>query len=87
MIVGCSSGYNIRQYVQHSSLNTQVAEQRNAVLRRLKSMLLYMSKKNFIAHLNLYIWFRNMISTNTELSNEEGSSAKYFTSLRALFKR
>ena len=69
---GCSRGYNIRLYVQElSTINTQIAEQRNSTLRRLKAMLSYMSQKNFIDHLSLFIWFRNVVLSRSERENNQ----------------
>ena len=67
MFSGCSRGYNIRIYGQEmAQINTQTAEQRNSTLRRLKAMLSYMSQQNFVAHLALFIWFRNIVLTKSE---------------------
>ncbi|XP_067950009.1 ankyrin repeat, PH and SEC7 domain containing protein secG-like [Watersipora subatra] len=53
-VKGCSCGYNIRLYATSiSSINTQMAEQKNSYLRGLKSMLSYMTQNNFISHLNM----------------------------------
>lgn len=60
--VGCHVGYNLSIYLQHREVNTQVAEQRNATLKKLKSMLSYMNIENFTNHLKLFMWFRSMIN-------------------------
>ncbi|XP_072021477.1 uncharacterized protein [Amphiura filiformis] len=58
----CSSGYNIDSYgdlLQLNQINTQVNEQANAGLARIKSQLAYMLPDNFIFHAALYLSFRN----------------------------
>ena len=45
------------------NLNTQVAEQRNSTLNRLKSSLSYMHESNFFSHLKTFLAFRNAINT------------------------
>ena len=58
---GCSNGYNLSQYPQFNDLNTQVAEQRNSFLVKLKPMLSYMNLDNFISHCRFFCYFRNML--------------------------
>jgi len=58
---GCSSGYNIRNFPQYNHHNTQVAEQSNAILGRLRAMLSYCNEANFTSYLRLFLWFRNTI--------------------------
>ncbi|KAL3889332.1 hypothetical protein ACJMK2_001676, partial [Sinanodonta woodiana] len=55
-------GYNVSHYLQYGQLNSQVAEQCNSTLKRLKTMLSYMNVDNFKNHLRLFLWFRSMIS-------------------------
>ena len=57
----CSSGYNIRSYHQYEGVNTQVAEQPNSVIGRLRSMLSYTNEENFSKYLKLFLWFRNTL--------------------------
>lgn len=59
LYVGCSSGYNLATYPQCAGINTQVVEQANSTLSRIKSSLAYMTPKHFMAHCKLYIWYRN----------------------------
>lgn len=56
---GCNGGYNINEYAQFSSLNSQAAEQCNSSLGKLKSMLSYMTNKNFHLHCKFYLWVLN----------------------------
>lgn len=59
LIVGCSIGYNLSCYPQFNSINSQMVEQANSALSRIKSSLSYMKKENFMAHCKLYLWYRN----------------------------
>lgn len=59
---GCHVGYNLDNYLQYKWINSQVAEQRNSTLKKLKSMLSYMNLKNFTTHCNFFLWFRNMLT-------------------------
>lgn len=61
-LAGCSSGYNVSMYRDYALLNTQVAEQRNATLNRLKSSLSYMHEENFFLHLSVFLSYRNIIN-------------------------
>ena len=56
---GCSSAYNSSSYPEMDTVNTQVAEQRNSVLQRIKSALSYMNQENFMHHCNFFLWYRN----------------------------
>jgi hypothetical protein len=44
-----------------SEVNTQVAEQSNSLLNRLKSTVSYMTQKNYIQTVKLFIGYRNII--------------------------
>lgn len=57
---GCNDGYNINEYAQFSSLNSQAAEQCNSSLGKLKSMLSYMTNKIFHLHCKFYLWVLNL---------------------------
>ncbi|XP_067949054.1 uncharacterized protein [Watersipora subatra] len=59
---GCTTGYNSGCYIQYKDLNTQVAEQRNATLKKLKSSLSYMHEENFFEHLRVFLSFHNAIA-------------------------
>ncbi|XP_076147300.1 uncharacterized protein LOC143131543 [Alosa pseudoharengus] len=61
---GCNCGYNADLYPQFSGVNTQIAEQFNSRLKRLKYHLPYMSRDHFIRHIQLYLWYH---SRNTVL--------------------
>ncbi|XP_062376267.1 uncharacterized protein LOC134064364 [Sardina pilchardus] len=56
---GCNGGYNMDLYPQFSALNSQVAEQFNSRLKRLKHHLPYMSRENFIRHVKLFLWYHS----------------------------
>jgi hypothetical protein len=47
-------------YPQFSDINSQVVEQANAALKRIKPSLSYMTPQNFLNHLKLFLWNRNM---------------------------
>ena len=53
------AGYNISSYPQYQNLNTQVVEQANSELGRIKSSLSYMNQRNFMKHLSLFLYFLN----------------------------
>ena len=57
--LGCSCGYNLGSYPQFLSVNTQVVEQANSTLSRIKSSVSYMTPKHFMNHCKLYLWYRN----------------------------
>ena len=46
-------------YSEMDTVNTQVAEQRNSVLQRIKSALSYMNQENFMHHCKFFLWYRN----------------------------
>ena len=51
LISGCSLGYK--------QINSQIAEQKNSQLSRIKPQLSYTSPKNFVMHAELFISFQN----------------------------
>ena len=55
--VGCLSGYCLDQYntLDTKSLNSQVNEQANAGMQRIKRQLAYMKHSNFVFHLKLFL--------------------------------
>ena len=58
----CCRGYNINTYkgrLDLKAINTQVNEQQNAGLARIKGQLSYMLPDNFVFHAALYLSFRN----------------------------
>lgn len=58
---GCSHAYDMRLYPQYAEINSQVVEQANAALSRIKSSLSYMNAKNFMNHCKLFLWYRNTL--------------------------
>ncbi|KAJ8334576.1 hypothetical protein SKAU_G00402150 [Synaphobranchus kaupii] len=56
---GCSTGYNSDIYPQLHDVNTQLAEQFNARIKKLKHHLPYMSRTHFCRHVELYLWFHS----------------------------
>ena len=59
VIIGCSRAYNIEYYPSLNHLNTEVNEQANSSISKLKSQLSYMNEGNFFNHLKLFLWHRN----------------------------
>ena len=60
--IGCSGGYSLDVY-KHSKIkeiNSQVNEQANAGLQRIKGQLAYMSLDNFMLTLSLFLAVKNM---------------------------
>lgn len=57
----CNTGYNMDWFRQYDNINSQVAEQSNAALDNLRSMLSYCNQENFNSQLQLYLWFRNQL--------------------------
>lgn len=56
----CAAGYEARSYPKLRGTNTQIVEQSNAKIRKLKSSLLYMNvPENFIDTLKLFLWYSN----------------------------
>ncbi|XP_077992815.1 uncharacterized protein LOC144446848 [Glandiceps talaboti] len=59
---GCSSGYNMKTYktnIEISNLNSQICEQTNATISRIKSQLAYMLLDNFVFHAALFLAVTN----------------------------
>ncbi|XP_056021296.1 uncharacterized protein LOC125649645 isoform X2 [Ostrea edulis] len=61
---GCNDGYNLNEYVQFNTINSQAAEQCNSSLGKLKSMLSYMTNYNFHLHCKFYLWVLNKRKQN-----------------------
>ena len=59
LFIGCSSAYNIGIYPQAATINSQVVEQANSSLKKIKSSLSYMNSHNFMAHCKFYLWYMN----------------------------
>ncbi|XP_070550589.1 uncharacterized protein [Ptychodera flava] len=65
---GCSSGYNMKTYRDNKEiveLNSQICEQMNASISRIKSQLAYMLPDNFVFHAALFL---SIINRKVELS-------------------
>ena len=60
-VPACSAGYNLSTYPQFGAINSQVVEQSNALLKRIKSTVSYMSATNFVNHCALFFWYHNKI--------------------------
>ena len=60
--IGGSSGYSMDKYAMQSigSINSQVNEQANAGLQRIKGQLAYMKPDNFMFHVKLFLAITNM---------------------------
>lgn len=56
---GCSCGYCLDLYPHLATLNSQVNEQGNAGLKRIKDQLSYMTAENFMKHCSFYLWDKN----------------------------
>ena len=58
---GCSSGYNLDMYrgQQLRALNSQINEQANADLQKIRGQLAYMTAANFHFHISLFIGIKN----------------------------
>ena len=59
--VGCSSGYNLSKYpgFDMGAINSQVNEQANAGLQRIKAHISYMKEDNFMFHVKLFLALTN----------------------------
>lgn len=58
----CSAGYNLSKYntsIDVKQINSQVNEQGNAGIQRLKGHLSYMLPDNFMFHVRLYFAMKN----------------------------
>ena len=58
-LLACSVGYNLSSYPQFSAVNSQVVEQSNSLLKRIRSTVSYMSATNFVNHCALFFWYHN----------------------------
>ena len=56
---GCSSGYSLAKYPLLSQVNSQINEQANAGLQRIKDQLSYMTADNFVKHCSFFLWNKN----------------------------
>lgn len=55
----CGPSFDLKSYPQYSTLNSQVVEQSNARLQRIKGSLSYMTQANFMKHCRFYLWGQN----------------------------
>ena len=64
--VGCSRGYSLDSYKSMNirSINSQVNEQANAGLQRIKAQLAYMKPDNFKFTLTMFLCITNMDKVN-----------------------
>ncbi len=58
--IGCSSGYSLDQYKTMNDINSQVNEQANAGIKRIRGQLAYMTVDNFVFHLALFLAIKNL---------------------------
>ena len=59
VFLACAVGYKALQYPELREVNTQVVEQNNSKLRKLKSSLSYMKPENFMDTLKFFLWYCN----------------------------
>jgi 3-deoxy-D-arabino-heptulosonate 7-phosphate (DAHP) synthase len=59
--IDCSHAYCISEYQHLKSLNSQIAEQANAGLKRIKDQLSYMTADNFMTHCSLFLFNKNRL--------------------------
>jgi small-conductance mechanosensitive channel len=55
----CGPSFELKSYPQFTTLNSQVVEQSNSRLQRIKGSLSYMTQANFIKHCKFYLWDQN----------------------------
>ena len=55
----CSKIYHAKNIPLLDGVNTQMVEQNNSKLRKLKSQLSYMNHHNFMSHLKFFLWHCN----------------------------
>ena len=51
--------YNMDIYSEYDALNSQITEQTNSGLDRIKGSLSYMKQENFLLHCKFYLWYKN----------------------------
>ena len=59
--IGCSSGYSLDRYTSLDivTINSQVHEQANAGLQKIKGQIAYMKPENFMFHVKLFLAMHN----------------------------
>ena len=55
----CSIGYNMAKYPQFATINSEVVEQANSMIKRIKGSVSYMTAQNFMNHLKFFFWYHN----------------------------
>jgi len=66
----CAPSYNLSLYQEYDGLNSQINEQRNSTLKKVKNQLSYMSPSNFVNHCKLLLWYCNqkkILTLNTQV--------------------
>ena len=65
--VGCSSGYNMDIYLKETlmAMNSQINEQANSGLQRIKGYFAYIKADNFKFHVKLSLACKNMAIQKT----------------------
>ena len=60
--IGCSKGYllNVSYQKQTKEINSQVNEQANSGLQKIRGQLVYMNIENFNFHCSLFLALKNM---------------------------
>lgn len=71
-------------YPQYKEVNTQVAEQSNSCIYRLRGMLSYANEANFHRYIRLFLAYRNSISRARHHMDTQYSDL--FQTMAALFK-
>ena len=66
-------------------INTQVAEQRNATMKKIKPMLSYMNFDNFMRNCKLFIWFRSMIVSASRYDQLPIRDFNFFVQLKKVY--
>ena len=52
----------MERFLDLKGINSQVNEQNNSCLKRIKPSLWYMTQKSFMRHAALFIWYLNKIT-------------------------
>jgi len=55
----CSASFNLRLIHEFARLNSQVTEQTNSSLGKLRTQLAYMTMENFTVHVKLFLYIKN----------------------------
>ena len=58
--LACAATYNTRMYTHLKYLNTEINEQQNAAVKRLKNQVSYMTAEHFISHCDLFFFNQNI---------------------------